>query len=240
MRYIKTAIHYGLTLSRQSLCLSWILVALFLAACSSTPSDSKKDSAQDGKQDSTAIASSEGGIPAGFDVDAPDENPYLANQSEGPSGARSLFKSAITAMQQENWKRAEVLLQQLTTEYPKLSGPFLNLGIVYRRLDRDSDAEKAFSDAIKVNTLNLDAYNQLALLMREQGRFSEAEAEYKKAIAIWPKHAPSHKNIGILYDLYLGDFAKALNHFEIYQYLQSEPNRQMAGWIIDLKRRIGN
>jgi len=237
MRYIKTAMHYWLTISRHALSVSWVLATLFLAACSSTPTDSQKDS----KQNTTSgAASSEGGIPAGFDVDAPDENPYLADQSDGPSASRSLFKNAIAAMQQENWKQAEVLLQQLTTEYPKLSGPFLNLGIVYHHLEREGDAEKALNAAINANALNLDAYNQLGWLLREQGRFSEAETQYKKAIAIWPKHAPSHKNIGILYDLYLGEFAKALNHYEIYQYLQGEPNRQMAGWIIDLKRRIGN
>ncbi|MGH1470453.1 MAG: tetratricopeptide repeat protein [Cellvibrionaceae bacterium] len=239
MRYIKTTMHYCLIVSRQALRLSWVFMALFLIACSSTPKDSSKKS--DGKNiDDSIPATSEGGIPAGFDVDAPNENPYLADKSDGPSGARSLFNNAISAMQQENWQRAEVLLQQLTTEYPKLSGPFLNLGIVYRKLDRQEDAETAFNNSIKANSLNLDAYNQLGLLLREEGRFGDAETQYKKAIAVWPKHAASHKNIGILYDLYMGDLNKALNHFEIFQYLQSEPDRQMAGWIIDLKRRIGN
>lgn len=241
MQFIKRQQHSTSSLSRYGLPLSSLLVVLFLSACSSTPSDKTADTETvDVSNTPVATGVSEDGVPAGFDATAPDINPYLAEKTEGPSAARGLFRDAIASMQQENWQRAEVLLQQLTTEYPKLSGPFLNLGIVYRQLERSDDAETAFKNAIAANGLNLDAYNQLGLLLREQGRFTDAEAQYQKAISVWPKHAPSHKNLGILYDLYLGQFPKALQHFEIYQYLQNEPDREMAGWIIDLKRRIGS
>jgi Flp pilus assembly protein TadD len=87
--------------------------------------------------------------------------------------------------------------------------------------------------------MNLDAYNQLAILQREQGRFNEAEANYQKALTIWPFHAESHRNIGILYDLYLGKNAEALAHFEAYQQLRGDGDKQVTGWIADLQRRLG-
>ena len=101
-------------------------------------------------------------------------------------------------------------------------------------------AQQAFAQAIAANGKNLDAYNQLAVVKREQGDFAGAEGLYLQALEVWPQHAASHRNIGILYDLYLGQFDKALLHFESYQQLQQEPDRQIAGWIIDLKRRLQN
>ncbi|MEX1031865.1 MAG: tetratricopeptide repeat protein [Cellvibrionaceae bacterium] len=178
--------------------------------------------------------------PPGLDVSAPDENPYLAQAPNVPAAARSAFERAVNAMQAERWRDAEILLQQLTINYPQLSGPHLNLGIVYRRQGKLELAEQAFAKAIEVNSLNLDAYNQLALVNREAGNFETAEKYYRAALEVWPKHAPSHRNLGILYDLYMGQLEKALRHFEIYQYLQSEEDRRITGWIIDINRRIND
>ncbi len=165
------------------------------------------------------------------------ENPYLSSVPPAPKSAERLHREAISAMANKQWGTAEKLLQQLTADYPKLSGPYLNLGLVYRHTDRQPEAEQAIQKAIEVNANNLDAYNQLAILKREQGDFTAAESLYHQALAIWPQHADSHRNLGILYDLYMGQFDKALMHFETYQSLQPEPDPQLTGWIVDLKRR---
>ena len=143
-------------------------------------------------------------------------------------------------MQKQNLQKAEVLLQGITTDYPGLSGTWLNLGIVYRETKRPAQAEDSFLKAIAVNGYNLDAYNQLAVLKREQGDFASAESLYLKALDIWPQHRDSHRNLGILYDLYLGQFDKALFHFETYQQLMEKPDKRVNGWIVDLKRRQQN
>lgn len=221
--------------STKQLVLSAIAItAMTLVGCSSAPKQQQSDAAPSDQP----LPSIEG-VPAGLDISAPDTNPYLAQEVDIPGAARSLFGQATDAMRKKDWRKAEVVLQQLTTEYPNLSGPLLNLGIVYRALDNYSDAETALNNAVKANNLNVDAHNQLGLILREQGRFKDAEQAYQNAIKAWPKHAASHKNIGILYDLYLGQPQKALQHFEIYQYLQAEPNREIAGWIIELRRRVG-
>lgn len=165
-------------------------------------------------------------------------NPYLSANISVPGKAQAAFVQALAAMREQQWQKSEVLFQELTVEYPKLSGPWLNLGIIYRETSRPEQAAEAFGQAITVNADNLDAYNQLAVVKREQGKFTEAETLYLKALDVWPYHAESHRNIGILYDLYLGQFDKALFHFENYQTLQDEPDTQIAGWIIDLKRRL--
>jgi len=210
-----------------------------LGACSFLPGGSSP--AADSKIEDTSSSSVTGdsvNAPAGFDVGAPNVNPYLAEEIKVPGPVLSAFTRAITAMQNHQWSRAEVILQELTSSNSDLSGPFLNLGIVYRQSKKTDKAEQAFEQAILVNPLNIEAHNQLGLLKREAGDFQAAEQHYLAAIKVWPKHANSHKNIGILYDLYMGESEKALQHFEIFQYLQTESDRQMAGWIIDLQRRM--
>lgn len=166
-------------------------------------------------------------------------NPYLQSKPSISGAVAQQFANATRAMRNKQWQQAETLLQQLIAQNNKLSGAYLNLGLVYRAQKEDKRAEQAFNDAITANHTNLDAYNQLAILQRETGRFSDAESNYKKALSIWPFHAESHKNIGILYDLYLGKSAEALAHFEAYQQIRGDGDKQVTGWIADLQRRLG-
>lgn len=209
---------------------------LLLVGCGSTPKT--PDETIGDLQQSPEGA--EGGPQFSFDLSGPEQNPYLTQEVSVPGPAQALFNDGVRAMQAQQWSRAIILLQQLNREYPNLSGPYLNLGIAYRQLQQMDAAEQAFAQAVTVNAMNMDALNQLALLKREKGDFKAAETFYLEALSVWPRHPPSHKNIGILYDLYMGEFAKALDHFEVYQYLQAEPDRRIAGWIIDLQRRIEN
>lgn len=210
-----------------------LCAVLLLQACSSVP---KKDSKKNGGADSSpVVAAGTSLLPAG--PVAP--NPYLQNKPAISAASAQQFASATRAMRNKQWQQAEAELQQLVAKDSKLSGAWLNLGLVYRAQRDDKRAEQAFNDALNANHTNLDAYNQLAILQREQGRFAEAEANYRKALGIWPWHAESHKNIGILYDLYLGKSAEALAHFEAYQQLQASEDKQVAGWIADLQRRLG-
>jgi tetratricopeptide (TPR) repeat protein len=215
------------------------LIILLTACSGTTPQIAKQKPTAPVPENNTAPKTANTPpAPAGLDTSAPDDNPYLSQTKAVPAAARVAFGKAVNAMQSEDWPRAENLLVQLTADYPALSGPHVNLGITYRHLDKPHSAKQAFHKAIAANGLNLEAYNQLALLEREAGDFRAAETQYLTALKVWPKHAASHKNLGILYDLYLGQWKKALQHFEIYQYLRGEPDRQVSGWIIDLNRRI--
>jgi hypothetical protein len=45
-------------------------------------------------------------------------------------------------------------------------------------------------------------------------------------------------NLGVLYDLYLGEPQKALEQFERYVAIAGE-NKQVAGWVAELHKRVG-
>lgn len=165
-------------------------------------------------------------------------NPYLQNPQKFSEQVEVNFRAAVAAMQQKNWDFAESTLEQLAEKNPKLSGVHLNLGIVYRNKGNTEKAAEAFNLAISANMKNVDAYNQLAVLKREAGDFAAAESLYQKALAIWPFYPEGHKNIAILYDLYLGKPEQALPHYQAYQQLLSAPDKQVDSWIADVQRRL--
>ena len=211
------------------------LVVLVLAGCSSAPGK-KTATAKDETGSVTTVAAAGASIlPAGPAT----PNPYLQNKPSASRQATQNFTDATRAMRNKQWPQAESLLQKVVAENNKLSGAYLNLGLVYRAQKEDKRAEQAFNDAIAANHTNLDAYNQLAILQREAGNFSGAEANYKKALSIWPFHPESHKNIAILYDLYMGKSAEALPHYEAYLQLIGGEDKQATSWIADLQRRLG-
>lgn len=209
----------------------WVLTALvILAGCATAPeSVPEPEASAEQVEPLPPSALPEGPVTP---------NPYTQQQVSVPAQARQEFVRAQEAMQAENWPLAERILKPLAENYPSLSGPQVNLGLVQWRQDRFELAETAFNRALEINPNNLEAYNQLALLKRQQGEFEAAEQLYLQALEVWPFHAQSHKNIGILYDLYRGDWQKALLHYRAFQQLQEQPDPQMTGWIVDLERRI--
>jgi len=165
-------------------------------------------------------------------------NPYLAQADSAPAAAREGMEIARQAYEAGDLAAAEAGLKKLTETWPKLSGPWLNLGIVQSRAGNTEAAEQSLRQAVAVNDSNVFAWNQLAALLRDAGRFDEALQCYREALARWPDYGDAHRNLGILFDLYLHQPEEALQHYRAAQALREEPDKQLAGWIVDLERRL--
>ena len=217
----------GLTITLRRCCL--VIVVFGLAACSSLGDKSAEapppTEAEVAEQDSDAAPP----LPP---------NPYYKKIPRTNEAARQQFQRGVVAMQNSNWSAAKTEFTNLSENYPKLSGPLLNLGIIARQRGDLESAKGHFSHAIEVSPGNQEAYNQLALLYREQGEFKQAEETFLQAIKVWPGYENVQLNLGILYELYMGEMESALEHYQNYQQLQSEPDKKVAGWIIDLQRRL--
>lgn len=216
-----------LTMTLRCCCL--VVVLLSLGACSmfgdkstDAPSPEAVDVAEQGEAAESLLP----------------PNPYYEKIPRTNEAARQQFQRGVVAMQNSNWSAAQVEFTNLSENYPELSGPWLNLGIIARQKGDLEAAKGHFSHAIEVNQSNQEAYNQLALLHRKQGEFKQAEETFLQAIKVWPGYANVQLNLGILYELYMGDMESALEHYQNYQRLQSEPDKKVAGWIIDLQRRL--
>ncbi len=170
-------------------------------------------------------------------IDIP-SNPYLSNQPKIDQAGLTLFASATAAMGEQHYDEAEKYLFKLTEDYPHLSGPFLNLGLIAKNRKHYTAAEQRFKQAIERNSNNVEAYNQLAVMYRELGQFELAENYYQQALAVWPGYLDIYLNLGMLYELYMGELKSALQQYQRYQSFQQEPDRRVNGWIKDLQRRI--
>ena len=166
------------------------------------------------------------------------QNPYLLNRQKVSSEALDRFNNSTRAIESQQWQEAEDELIWLVTNYPQYSGPYLDLALVYKQTGQNEKAIDYFSQSIVVNPTNLVAYNQYAIFLREQGDFQQAEAIYLNALTVWEDYPDTHKNLGVLYDLYLGNKEAALQHYVTYQELTGGSDREVAGWIVDLQRQL--
>jgi tetratricopeptide (TPR) repeat protein len=155
-----------------------------------------------------------------------------------PEGAAQQYAQALQLMKSGRDTDAELELKQLAIGYPQLTGPQLNLGLLYIRDSRLPEAEAAFKAALERSPTNVVAGNELGIVERKLGKFAEAEAAYQRTIATEPNYAPAHLNLGVLYDLYLAQPQKALAEFERYIEISGE-NKQVAGWVLELRKRVG-
>lgn len=165
-------------------------------------------------------------------------NPYLQSQVPVPEAVLARMAEAKTAKESGELVRVLEILDGVSTEYPNLSGPYLNAAIVHGLLEQPQEAEQKLRKAISVNPKNVFAYNQLAVLQTENGQFKDAEKSYQAALAIWPSYADAHRNLGILYDLYLNQPAKALNHFRTAKAQAEDEDKQLNNWIVEVERRV--
>ena len=164
-------------------------------------------------------------------------SPYQVERQSVPGDARRRFAQANEFIAAQDWQNAVPLLESLTQTYPQLSGPHLNLALVYQQLDDAEQARLWYQKGIQSNASNIDLYNAYGIFLREQGQFDEAEGVYLQALALWEASADTHRNLGILYDLYKGEPDKALLHYDRYQALTGNENPVVAGWIADLERQ---
>jgi len=135
--------------------------------------------------------------------------------------------------------KAAISLLKLTTEsHPDFSPAYINLGLQQLKLQQLAVAELSLKKSVELKPDNEVAYQHLGVLYRLQGEFSKAQEMYKKALDLNSDYAEAHLNLGILLDMYLYDFEEALEHYEAYQSLLENKDKDVTKWIIDLKRRI--
>ncbi len=201
-----------------------VSVLALLAACQSPP-----------PRGASAIAPVEP-KPAVADVGGSTAVPVEATPI--PARAAQQYAQALQLMKSGRNTDAELEFKELIVGYPDLTGPQLNLGLLYLRDSRLPEAEATFKAALEHSPANAVAGNELGIVERKLGKFAEAEAAYRRTIAAEPNYAPAHLNLGVLYDLYLAQPQKALDEFERYIEIAGE-NKQVAGWVVELRKRVG-
>ncbi len=152
-------------------------------------------------------------------------------------GTQRAFDEASSALRSGRTAEAEGAFRALAQANPELAGPHANLGVIYRKAGKLPEAVTEFQTAVKLSPAQPIYLNQLGVTYRQQGEFAKARDAYLKAIALDPRYAAPTLNLGILYDLYLGDAAHALEQYNRYLALSPNGDPTVTKWVADLKNR---
>ncbi len=150
------------------------------------------------------------------------------------------YQQALALLDGGDEPVAEAQLQALADAHPDYSGPLVNLALIRARRDELDSAAALLERAVTVCNQCAAAWNELGVLQRRQGRFSEAEQSYLKAIAADPAYGHAHFNLGVLYELYLQRPELALDQYTRFRELQVDDpaGADVDKWMVDLKRRV--
>ena len=152
--------------------------------------------------------------------------------------AQPRFREALDRMKSGDLEAALVLFQELSAQFPTLTGPVVNQAIILRVQEKYEQAKSVLQAALLNKAQSPYLMNELGLIHRQLGNFEAAKQAYMSAIRMEPNYDKAHYNLAVLADLYLHDPALAYRHFEIYQTLQVEPDKKVAGWLKEIERRI--
>lgn len=154
-----------------------------------------------------------------------------------PPAAQRAFDDALRAMRAGRSEDAERGFKALTQSHPDLGGPHANLGVIYRQSGKFDESIAALERATQASPDQPVFFNQLGISYRHAGRFEKARAAYERALELDANHAAAQLNLGILFDLYLRDSARALEAYERYAQLSGGKDAAVAKWVTDLKNR---
>ncbi len=171
-------------------------------------------------------------------IEIQDEIGFTITEEVRISGnVRTDYEEALSLLEQGRNEEGIELLAIVAGEAPLLSAPRIDLGIAHHR---EGDLDAAESNLLQALELNPDhpiVHNELAIIYRKSGRFSEARRSYEAALAVYPGYHYARRNLGILCDLYLADLACALENYEAY--MATVPGDDDATmWISDIRNRI--
>ncbi len=171
-------------------------------------------------------------------TEAPEELTIdLLGGAEGsaPLDVRVRFQEAVAGAGTDA-AHAELEFKALSGMQTSYAGALLNGAIIASRHGRYVDAEMALTQAAKISPTNAAIQGEMGLVLRNLGRFADAERAYRAALGIDSDSVLTRRNLGVLLDLYLGRSDEAVVEWRRAVDLQGG-DKQLEGWIAECSHR---
>jgi Flp pilus assembly protein TadD len=149
---------------------------------------------------------------------------------------RADYEAAVLMLEEARYEPAIALLLDVTERAPAVTAAHIALGMAYARNGDLDHAAESLHKALELSPRHPVAYNELGLVQRRKGQFEESRASYEAALTQFADFHYAHRNLAILCDLYLGDHACALEHYEAYSRIVPD-DTEVGKWIADLRNR---
>ena len=122
-------------------------------------------------------------------------------------------KKFIGLYNQGKLLEAASLGELLTSEYPNILVLYEILGAVHMGMENAEKALFSYYKVLQLNPKHVDAFNNIGMMLFNQGKFDEAIDSYKNAIKFEPKFADAHYNIGNTFKK-MGNLKKAVESYK--------------------------
>ena len=139
-----------------------------------------------------------------------------------------------TEIQLQCWRTDETLFSHAVAVTQNNEIAHLNLGVVYEKQGRTTEAMQEYRTALKINPRRAHTHNNIADLLDAAGLPDAALAEYEAAIALDPNALEAHLNFGILL-VELNRFDEAAEQFKLAATLEptdARPHYQMGKMLL--------
>lgn len=166
--------------------------------------------------------------------DAPLSSTPARDDTTAVEAERARYAQVLDDLRSNRLTQAEAALKRLTEERPELAGPWVNLGLIYIKNNQLDQATDMLNRALDNKPELAQARHLLGYIEHKRGHYLQARDLYIQAVSAKPDYAIAHYNLALLYDNYLHDIPKAVEHYKTYLELTGFEDKRTADWLNEL------
>jgi len=147
------------------------------------------------------------------------------------------YRKGVDFLNQDNLEAAKRAFEDAQKMAPAFALPYYGMGLVHLKRNQSKEAVVAFAKAVGVKPNFSQASLGLGIAYRQSGDLRAAEKAYLAGIKYDGSQPNLHYNLGILYEVYLGQPEEALKQYQVYLSLaQKNADERVKTWVSLLQK----